>query len=881
MVGSTVSHYRIEEQIGEGGMGVVYRARDLTLNRSVAVKFLSEMAVDGTRRRRFQFEAEAASSLNHPHILSVFEVGVHDGQPYIVTEYVDGSTLRDWVWKSSPSVRQLLETLVPVAEALATAHEAGLVHRDVKPANVLVAKAGYAKLADFGLAKLLDDTIEPAAGAVTRTVTRAGVVVGTVAYMSPEQAVGKPVDHRSDIFSFGVMTYELLAGVRPFAGETDVDVLHAIQRTPPTPLAQRRRDLPAELSVAIEKALEKDPADRYQSMREVVVDLKRALKGRSGSSAEVQASPATRPRGATRRVVPYVAIGVLVGAAALATALGPWTRDDPVRRLETLLDGASPQRLTDFDGWEVDAVISPDGKYVAFVSDRDGPFDVYLTQVGSGVFSNLTQGTVPGLWEPEIRTVGFTPDGNNVWVRTRSNTQVSTALLSVLGGTLRPFVNGASVTWSPDGRKLAYHQSVPGDPIWVADPDGSNARHVAKDPPGLHNHYLAWTADGAGLYAAHGYPPSPMDLWRRDVDSPSSAPVRLTRHNAQVSYPALLDPDTLLYIATAADSSDQTLFALDLPSGTSRRIMPGVEQYISVAAGGGSDSRRLALTVARPTAQMWTIPITDGIVDETAATRVTVPTAIAHGPRFAGAAIFYRSSRGGPESLWRCEQSRASVWWSAQGGLTSAPAVSPDGGSIAVVVRNQDRSTLRVMDADGTNVRALAPALDVRDPPSWSKDSKWIAVGAIDDSGGRIYKVPIDGGTPVRLVDEQSRAPQWSPDGSYIVYTTPVRGATSALHAVTPDKKPRTLPEITVTRFEERYHFVPPDGHSLIVLGPGGSFDFFLVDLATGRQRQLTQFRDVTPIESFDISPDGQTILFDRVNKNADIYTIDLKPHSR
>ena len=207
MLDPTVSHYRIEELIGEGGMGVVYRAHDLTLNRAVAVKFLSLMAADGDRRRRFQFEAEAASSLNHPHILSVFEVGTHDGKPYFVTEFVHGSTLREWVRQVTPSVLQAVaRTLVPVAEALATAHQAGLVHRDIKPENVLVAKAGYGKLADFGLAKVVDTSAASAAS--TATVTVPGVVLGTVAYMSPEQAAGATVDHRSDIFSFGVMTYQ-------------------------------------------------------------------------------------------------------------------------------------------------------------------------------------------------------------------------------------------------------------------------------------------------------------------------------------------------------------------------------------------------------------------------------------------------------------------------------------------------------------------------------------------------------------------------------------------------------------------------------------------------------------------------------------------------
>jgi serine/threonine protein kinase len=513
MLGTTVSRYRIEEKIGEGGMGVVYCAIDLTLNRPVALKFLSHMSADEERRRRFQYEAEAASSLNHPHILSVFEVGTHQGQPYMVTEFVGGSTLREWVQQCSPSVKQLLETLVPVAEALATAHEAGLVHRDVKPANVLVAKAGYAKLADFGLAKM--SSLASRSGTVaTQTVTSPGIVVGTVAYMSPEQTAGSTVDHRSDIFSFGVMTYEMLCGVRPFAGATDIDVLHAIQRVAPPPITHHRRDLPPELSIAIEKAIEKD------------------------------------------------------------------------------------------------------------------------------------------------------------------------------------VVAGMHPIWSPDGQRLAYNEAVPGDPIFVAGPDGSSARKVFDATPGIHNHFLAWSADGTGVYAARGYLPHQMDVWKLPVEGIGGAPIRLTNHNARVSSPAVLDSQTLLYIATAPDSADQTLFALDLPSGVSRRITFGVQQYTSVSVGGDFNARRLALTVANPTSQVWTIPISDQVLDDSAATRVPVSTANAHGPRFVKGAIVYRSSRGGPEGLWKADNERATELWKAtQGGLTTAPAVSPDGRSIAVVVRYQDRAT--------------------------------------------------------------------------------------------------------------------------------------------------------------------------------------------
>jgi Tol biopolymer transport system component len=616
-------------------------------------------------------------------------------------------------------------------------------------------------------------------------------------------------------------------------------------------------------------------------MREMVVDLKRALKGRPVSSAEGTPSPAPPRTASTRRIGIYAAIATVVVAAAVTAALVPWTRADPARRLETLLVGAPPTRLTDFENSEFAAAISPDGRLVAFVSDRDGPFDVWLTHVGSGEFSNLTKGEVDNLFDPDIAAVGFTPDGTNIWIRITGNAgQVSVMLKPVLGGALRPLIVGMHPTWSQDGGKLAYHQSISGDPIFVADPDGANGRRVVDPSPGIHNHFLLWTADGKGVYAARGYMPYQMDLWRLAVDSAATAPARLTHHNARVSFPALLDANTLLYIATAADSADQTLFALDLPSGISRRIMFGVDQYTSVSVGGPPGNRRLALTADNPTSEIWTIPITAGITNDEAATPIKVSTAKAHGPRYANGAIVYRSSRGGPESLWKTDQGRATELWKApQGGLTAAPAVSLDGRSIAVVVRNQDRATLRVMDADGTNVRTLAPGLDVRDSPSWSPDGRWLAVGADEGNGARVFKVPIDGGPPVRLVNELSRAPQWSPDGSYLVYGTPLRAAFFTLRAVTPDGQPRAMPDAIVGRYQERYHFTP-DGRSLVIVGPSNR-DLWLMDMATGKQRQLTAFRGGASIESFDVSPDGKTIVFDRVRQNADIYTIDLKSQRR
>jgi serine/threonine protein kinase len=239
MLGRTISHYRIEEKLGEGAMGVVYRAQDLSLNRPVAVKLLVSEKVDADRRRRFQYEAQAASSLNHPHILTVFEAGSVDGEQYLITEFIDGWTLREWARRTNPSARQTAALLIGVADGLAAAHEAGILHRDIKPTNILVSKNGYAKLVDFGLAKLLDPA--PDQDSVTRSfgggATEPGVILGTVAYMSPEQTTGRRVDARSDIFSFGIVLYELLSHGRPFEGDSEIDVLHSIVHDTPAPLA--------------------------------------------------------------------------------------------------------------------------------------------------------------------------------------------------------------------------------------------------------------------------------------------------------------------------------------------------------------------------------------------------------------------------------------------------------------------------------------------------------------------------------------------------------------------------------------------------------------------------------------------------------------------
>src|SRR5579864_3901878 len=410
--GFQLGTYRIEAPIGEGGMGVVYRALDTKLNRPVAVKFLSNELADAEARRRFQREAQLASALNHPHILTVYDAGEFEGRQYLVTEFVDGGTLKSWARQESRTWRQIVELLVGVADGLATAHAAGIFHRDIKPENILVAKNGYAKLADFGLAKAAEGAENRE---LTRTLTerqtRAGMIVGTIAYMSPEQASGKPMDARSDIFSFGVVLYELLEGRRPFTGATDLEVLQKVIHQPAEPVGA---EIPAALRTVVEKALEKDPAERYQSMRDMVVDLRRMIRqtaeaGVSAAASAVSVSGARRPGSLLWGGV-LLLLAVLGGLAIWKMKPSPPTASGTVSRVAITLP---PGQL--FAGFELGAAValSPDGARLAYVARQGGLQQVYLRSL-EGLDGKPVPGSEGGIepfFSPDSQWLGFFAGG--------------------------------------------------------------------------------------------------------------------------------------------------------------------------------------------------------------------------------------------------------------------------------------------------------------------------------------------------------------------------------------------------------------------------------------------------------------------------------------
>ena len=433
--GFQLGTYRIEEQLGVGGMGVVYRAFDTKLHRPVAVKFISNELSDTAARRRFQREAQMASSLNHPHILTVYDAGELDGRQYLVTEFVDGGTLKTWVQIGNRKWVQIVELLLGVADGLATAHQAGILHRDIKPENILVAKNGYAKLADFGLAKSTEPLRDDAATA-TEGHTQQGMIIGSVPYMSPEQASGKSLDSRSDIFSFGTVLFEMLAARRPFEGATAFEVLEAIVHRPAPSLAQVCPDLPVGVRTVIEKALEKDPAARYQTMQEMAGDLRRLVR----QSGETLAATVNR----RASVVKWAAVAIAVVLAAVSAVI-------LMRRSPAVPGPTHYIQLTNFADSATSPVLSPDGRMLAFIrgpSPFFGPGQIYVKELPDGQAVQLT--------DTDITKMGpqFTPDGTRISYSTGMGAQTAsmdTWIVPVRGGpSERILTNAEGLTWFKD-----------------------------------------------------------------------------------------------------------------------------------------------------------------------------------------------------------------------------------------------------------------------------------------------------------------------------------------------------------------------------------------------------------------------------------------------
>ncbi len=691
VVGTRFGSYTIRSLLGVGGMGEVYRAHDDTLGRDVAIKVLSPaFTAEPDRRARFEREARMLATLNHPHIGAIYGVEEADGVRGLILELVEGATLAERIAASArtagsnPPGLPMTEALTiarQIVDALEAAHEEGIVHRDLKPANIKITPDGVVKVLDFGLAKVAN----PDNAGSDPSQSRAGAIFGTAAYMSPEQARGHNVDKRADIWAFGCVLFEMLTGRVAFAGETASDTIAKILEREPDwsvlPAATRAR-----IRRLLRLCLAKDPKQRLRDIGDVRIEMDSADDALPRVSGETTASSA---RAQTRTAaLPWVAL------AALFAGVAVWEARRPPIVQESPLADAQFSPFTDWEGTEAGAEISPDGKFVAFKADRGGRVDLWVKQVGTGSFLNLTH-DVPPLSFPApgiVRTFGFSGDGSEIWFAEGGDSSAPKWRIPLTGGAPHPFMGQgtAAPSWSPDDTRLAYFTNTNGDPISIADRSSADARPLIVDKPGffagnMHNHNPVWSEDSRWIYFAHGpQPTEEMNVWR--VRPSGGTPEQLTALRAAANNVAPINARTLLYVARAEDGSGPWLWWLDVETKVARRAISGLEHYSSVSA--SRDGRRVVTTRSSPTASLWRVPLLNREAEDRDVQPYVLPSGRALSPRFGGPSLFYLSGQGAGDGLWRVQDGNSSeIWKAANESLSEPPAVSPDGKRVAIIVR--------------------------------------------------------------------------------------------------------------------------------------------------------------------------------------------------
>jgi serine/threonine protein kinase/Tol biopolymer transport system component len=884
IAGQTISHYRVLGPLGSGGMGVIYQAEDTSLGRMVALKFLPEdTAREPLALERFRREARAASALNHPNICTIYEIGEHEGRAFIAMEFLDGMTLRQRIGGRPLEMETLLPLAIEIADALEAAHAEGIVHRDIKPANIFVTKRGHAKVLDFGLAKLTGPrkkgsssgsgeeetvlTLEP--------LTGGGAALGTVAYMSPEQARAKELDSRTDLFSFGAVLYEMATGQQPFRGESEATIYEAILNRDPAPPATLNKEVPAKLEEVIHKALEKDRDLRYQFAAELRADLKRLQ--RATESGRILETGRTDTVQATSRPKPKRLLLWAAACTLFLAVLGWIARDrlvphpEPFQRMEITQVTRS--------GKVILSALSPDGKYVAYIRSAESPGSWWSTDTDESLWIRQVAGGDVQVIAPSTVSYGgltFSRDGDYLYlVRTDAGSRLGILYkMPTLGGTLQKVLADvdSAVTLSPDGRQLAFvrdsskkHNSA----LIVANEDGSEEHQVAERtlPDGFED--VAWSLRSASLAAIVGQRMAGTSTVGLVEIPAGGGPERWLSSERWVSTAGLawMPDERTVIVAAQAHAGFPELLRVSRDNGEVRKITnPPTNFFGNLGVSISADSRTLATVQSNVAIDLWV-----GSMSEPDSFRpVTTGGVSAWGAWTPDRKLVYSNFAGG-SSVWVMQASGTDGTQIASGAvyIIGCFRVSPNGRYIVFTSLKTGTPRLWRMGIDGSNPKQLTDSANDGLLSDFSGDGEWVIYSKNGLEKG-VWKVPIEGGNPVRLTEALANSPIVSPDGKMIAYhdfggpspkveIIPFSGGTAI--------KALDIPGIAPIRWT-------PDGKAILFIDTkAGVSNIWMQPIAGGPPKQVTRFSS-DQINYFDVSRDGSRLVLDRFQSNSDVELI-------